>query len=59
VAAGIEKRMQLDTLRLYLIKIGGRARELLTRVELHLASAYPGQRLWRAPGEVVCEQNSG
>jgi hypothetical protein len=31
VAAGIE-RMQLDTLRLYLIKIGGRVRQLLTRV---------------------------
>jgi hypothetical protein len=35
MAAGIE-RMQLDTLRLYLIRIGGRVRELLTRVKLHL-----------------------
>jgi hypothetical protein len=40
--------MQLDTLRLYLIKIGGRVRELLTRVRLHLASGHPGQRLWNA-----------
>ena len=54
VAAGIE-RMQLDTLRLYLIKIGGRVRELLTRVKLHLASGHPGQRLWQALGEMVHE----
>jgi hypothetical protein len=54
VAAGIE-RMQLDTLRLYLIKIGGRVRELLTRVKLHLASSHPGQRLWQALSEMVYE----
>ena len=59
VAAGIAKRMQLDSLRLYLAKIGGRVRELLTRVKLHLASSYPAKRLWRAPGEIVCEQNPG
>lgn len=47
VGAGI-RRMQLDTLRLYLIKIGGRVRQLLTRVRLHLASGHPGQRLWNA-----------
>lgn len=47
VAVGVE-RMQLDTLRLSLIKIGGRVRELLTRVKLHLASGHPGQRLWQA-----------
>jgi hypothetical protein len=40
------KRMQLDTLRLFLVKIGGRVRELLTKVRLHLASGHPGQRLW-------------
>ncbi len=40
VTAGI-KRMQLDTLRLYLIKIGGRVRELFTKVRLHLASGHP------------------
>jgi hypothetical protein len=47
VAAGI-RRMQLDTLRLYLIKIGGRVRQMLTRVRLHLASGHPGQHLWNA-----------
>ncbi|MDP9351927.1 MAG: transposase, partial [Chloroflexota bacterium] len=47
VAVGIE-RMQLDTLRLRLVKIGGRVRQLLTRVKLHLASSHPGQPLWQA-----------
>jgi hypothetical protein len=47
VAAGIE-RMQLDTLRLSLIKIGGRVRQLLTKVRLYLASGHPGGRLWHA-----------
>jgi len=42
------RRMQLDTLRLSLIKIGGRVRELLTKIRLHLASGHPGQRLWSA-----------
>ena len=41
------RRMQLDTLRLVLIKIGGRVRELMTKVRLHLASGHPGQSLWR------------
>lgn len=40
------RRMQLDTLRLSLIKIGGRVRELMTKVRLHLASAHPGQHSW-------------
>lgn len=47
VAAGLE-RLQLDTLRLKLVKIGGRVRELLTKVRLHLSSGHPGQRLWDA-----------
>jgi len=38
--------VQLDTLRLRLLKIGARVRELGTRVRLHLASGHPGQRLW-------------
>ena len=46
VAAGTE-RLQLDTLRLTLINIGGRVRQLLTRVKLHLASSHPGQTLWQ------------
>jgi hypothetical protein len=40
-------RMQLDTLRLRLIKIGGWVRELTTKVRLHLAESHPGQPLWR------------
>ena len=47
VEAGIE-RMQLDTLRLKLVKIGGRIRELLTKVRIHLASGHPGRYLWHA-----------
>src|SRR5205823_6527163 len=38
--------LQLDTLRLRLLKIGGRVRELLTRVRLHLATSHPSQPLW-------------
>lgn len=41
-------RLQLDTLRLRLLKIGGRVRERLTRVRLHLASSHPAEPLWRA-----------
>ena len=47
IASG-SRRMQLDTVRLRLIKIGGRARELLMKVRLHLASGHPGQSLWNA-----------
>jgi Transposase DDE domain group 1 len=39
-------RLQLDTLRLRLLKIGGRVQEWLTRVRLHLASSHPGEPLW-------------
>jgi hypothetical protein len=39
--------LQLDTLRLRLLKIGARVRELLDTVRLHLASGHPGQPLWR------------
>ena len=45
VAAG-SARMQLDTLRLRLIKIGGRVRQLATRVHLRLASNHPSEPLW-------------
>jgi Transposase DDE domain group 1 len=45
---GGSRRMQLDTLRLSLIKIGGRVRELFTKIRLHLASGHPGQDLWHA-----------
>ncbi len=47
VASGV-RRMQLDTLRLKLIKIGGRVRELFTKVRLYLASGHPGQSSWHA-----------
>lgn len=43
--AGME-RIQLDTLRLRLLKIGGWVRELATLVRLHLASSHPGRPLW-------------
>ncbi len=45
VAAGVA-RQQLDTLRLRLLKIAGRVRQLQTRVRLHLASSHPGEPLW-------------
>lgn len=44
--AGVQ-RLQLDTLRLRLLKIAGRVRELATRVRLHLASSHPAELLWR------------
>ncbi len=47
VGAGV-RRMQLDTLRLLLVKIGGRVRQLLTKIRLYLSSGHPGQRLWQA-----------
>ena len=40
-------RLQLDTLRLRVLKIGGWVRALLTRVRLHLASSHPAQPLWQ------------
>jgi hypothetical protein len=45
MAAGMA-RMQLDTLRLRLLKIGGWVRELATVVRLHLAASHPGRPLW-------------
>jgi len=39
-------RMQLDTLRLRVIKIGGWARHHLHALHLHLASSHPGEPLW-------------
>ena len=39
-------RMQLDTLRLRLLKIGGRVWQWSDRVRLRLASSHPGQPLW-------------
>jgi hypothetical protein len=39
-------RVQLDTLRLTLLKIGGRVLQLGDHVRLRLASSHPGQALW-------------
>jgi Transposase DDE domain group 1 len=38
--------LQLGTLRLRLIKIGGWVRQQLDRLSLHLASSHPGAPLW-------------
>lgn len=38
--------MQLDTVRLRLAKIGGRVKEMLTKVRLYLATGHPGKGLW-------------
>jgi len=40
-------RLQLDTLRLRLLKIGGRVRQQLSQVRLALASSHPGEPLWQ------------
>jgi hypothetical protein len=40
-------RLQLGTLRLRLIKIGGWVRERVRGVAIHLASSHPGEPLWR------------
>jgi hypothetical protein len=47
LAATEAARIQLDTLRLRLLKIGGRVRELLSGVRLHLAASHPAEPLWR------------
>lgn len=41
-------RLQLDTLRLMVVKIAGRVKQMAGKARLYLASAHPGQRLWRA-----------
>lgn len=38
---------QFDTIRLRLLKIAGRVRELLSCVRLHLAASHPSEPLWR------------
>lgn len=39
-------RLQLGTLRLRLVKIGGWVRERAGRISLHLASSHPADPLW-------------
>jgi DDE family transposase len=41
-------RTQLDTLRLNLLKVGGRVIQRRDRVRVRLASSHPGQPLWAA-----------
>jgi Transposase DDE domain group 1 len=45
-AAGVA-RMTLETVRLRVVKIGGRVRQWADVVKLHLATSHPGQSLWR------------
>lgn len=45
-AARAVPRAQLDTLRLQLLKVGGRVWQLRDRVRLRLATSHPGQPLW-------------
>jgi hypothetical protein len=45
--AGLQvPHLQLGTLRLRLIKIGGWVRQRLQGISLHLASSHPGEHLW-------------
>ena len=46
LAAGAVPRMQLDTVRLSVLKIGGRLYQWRDRVRLRLAASHPGQPLW-------------
>jgi Transposase DDE domain group 1 len=46
VATGVEP-LRLETVRLRLIKIAGRVRQLPTHVHLRLASSHPSEPLWR------------
>jgi hypothetical protein len=47
LAATEAAQMQFDTLRLRLLKIGGRVWELVGRVRLALATSHPGESLWQ------------
>ncbi len=52
-------RMQLDTLRLTLLKIGGRVLQLGHQVRLRLATSHPGQSLWSVLATHGFMNNSG
>jgi hypothetical protein len=51
--------MQLDTLRLRLLKIGGRVLQMGHQVRLRLASSHPGQSLWFLLASYCFMNNSG
>jgi len=40
-------RAQFDTIRLQLLKIGARVRQLRTRIKVHLPTSYPWQAQWK------------
>lgn len=40
-------RAQFDTIRLQVLKIGARVRQLRTRVKIHLPTSYPWQAEWK------------
>jgi hypothetical protein len=40
--------LRMETLRLRLLKIGGRVYEFASRIRLRLASSHPGQPLWQS-----------
>jgi hypothetical protein len=40
-------RAQFDTIRLQLLKIGARVRQLRTRIKVHLPTSYPWQAEWK------------
>jgi hypothetical protein len=46
LAGTVAAAYQFDTLRLRLLKVGGRVRELAGRVRLSLASSHPAEPLW-------------
>ena len=52
-------RLQLDTLRLKVVKIGGRVLQLADQVRLRLASSHPGQALWHLLADYRCVNNPG
>ena len=52
-------RVQLDTLRLTLLKIGGRVLQKGDHVRLRLASSHPGQSLWSMLASSCFMNNSG
>ena len=51
--------MQLDTLRLIVLKIGGWVVQAWEQVRLHLASSHPGQFLWHLLATRTLMNNSG
>ena len=52
-------RVQLDMLRLTLLKIGGRVLQFGDHVRLRLASSHPGQSLWALLATRCFMNNSG